>query len=1415
MRDKVRGDSRLVAGADCDIHFESIPKGATLVRVGDLRRPWFCGRRRWTREEILVYLQALEEDDQVCLTFRLDRLRLPFCIVAEFPCCVLLVTLLGLGCLIAYGLLFSGLQISLNMDMSEVLEADSQAGLMQQALEMASRERLPVRRLADELLPLESLASAPGRRLSDAINLGISLTYSSEEEGPLLSSDTVAAMRAIEEQVKDLPSYKAMCKEAFPGRGYLCAHGVSLANLAFPGVVELNDTDNPGNFSEVLVSDGTGKEIPLPIAVAWSAADHRGLLIPPKVHGSKNLNMHVRGCIDEASGCAAFRAQGQCSSDAPYGTYMNDFCAASCNFCDEEQELAGENVTLIRSHFHIASPCCRDLWMSFLKELVQFFNKRNSKDGLIVTYTGHGLRDYETFAALKADAVMVGCALLFVLVYATLHTRNPFLALVGLFLVVLSLPAGLAVFGLLSGTLELQLTACLSIFIVLGVGVDMLFVYTDFWKQSLQEDSVKKTLAHRLAFMYAQAASCTAATTFTTTMSFMANLVSALRALREFGFFMGICMLMAWLIIFLAYPPVLVLVEKGHRCLMIFTSADQMTWESLDEEAEMPWRPARPTRTSSVSHTIGKVGRATIPSRHSMVNGKPASNMQRASVAYLMVTDPEKKGVSEGHSWLLSQVGKGIAKVRWLLPLLFFGLTFYCSWVAYQVFEQDASPPGLWRPRHNRFREAQQHGIFHGLNIGADNQKNQHLCMNLHDSCHFHACGTTGKRLEIESGCVCLQDARPQAGLGCRSVIVNLKVAGRGGLSLGDLTHQVLEEMLRRRFPGAQTISILEGAPHIAHLKTAHWESGTIVWVSLISWQAEVSLNNRGDSCTAKEVCYCGMAACEETYATANTSDSVPLFLVWDDGSGSSSSRRLTDQRTGSQKQKQETSPADIGLAATVLGASRRLALIKNIVAEPTIGFHQMARIDMVVGLEATGHNPLFGKYKGSYYKFMDSFDFSDVWTQRISLSLCTDLSAQLRVVRLDCALSGFVHWCQEQSPDMWPLRPEKYDVHALLRDYVGQTAVQQHGAHGNVYRGGPTRDYLWFGADGKLKALKHKAFVDISSKASVTAALSLMKHWDSFLDRFNELARSNVPSWNSWHISKLWVQAYSDKVMMDSTIVTIGISLGCVLLGVMAFTRSLHLAIIVMFAVLCVIALLFFFMVYIMEWKIGAIEILSLIVFIGFAVDYCLHIGHKYHSCNMIGGDEGMHCQDIHEVMHCPSGTSNDSRRSWMRRWRTWSTHRQQNKSKERIERAQFALKRIGSSVFGSALTTIGCAGFLIPCEIVIFMKIGSIVVAVTTLAVVFALLPLPALLMIVGPCGHNYKPYWEKLSALAKWCGFDDEEDWDDILDEDENSRSITNFTNQGRTQFFVLHMPTRGMGQTNFNTSLWSTTQVKVCG
>jgi len=94
------------------------------------------------------------------------------------------------------------------------------------------------------------------------------------------------------------------------------------------------------------------------------------------------------------------------------------------------------------------------------------------------------------------------------------------------------------------------------LFLVVGFGADVLFVVTDYWYDSwlVCDDRVG-----RLAWTYRRALPATFATTATTSLSFLANLISSSRALREFGLFMGISVLVSWVLMLLIYAPLCVL----------------------------------------------------------------------------------------------------------------------------------------------------------------------------------------------------------------------------------------------------------------------------------------------------------------------------------------------------------------------------------------------------------------------------------------------------------------------------------------------------------------------------------------------------------------------------------------------------------------------------------------------------------------------------------------------------------------------------------------------------------------------------------------------------------------------------------------------------------------------------------------
>jgi len=403
-----------------------------------------------------------------------------------------------------------------------------------------------------------------------------------------------------------------------------------------------------------------------------------------------------------------------------------------------------------------------------------------------------------------------------------------------------------------------------------------------------------------------------------------------------------------------------------------------------------------------------------------------------------------------------------------------------------------------------------------------------------------------------------------------------------------------------------------------------------------------------------------------------------------------------------------------------------------------------------------------------------------------------------LKVASTRCWMLGFRDYWEAQGKD-FPVRPTEEDVAAQI----------QHYANTKMTDGFQTTMYFWL--EGTLiKATYVVFFLSISNLISADAALEVMAEWDTYFSEFNEAAEEPIKG--AWHASKLWVRAEAEKVIISSTANTLAISLGCVMLGILLFTSSLHLAIMVMLVVLAIIIGLLFFMVVVMEWPIGAIEVLCLIVFVGFAVDYCLHVAHKYHTCHIKQVSE-IPPEEMEELEKAAREDSKQGRKrgssgraggsiriqisdkpveeSEVKNKQQKKEHKTllaKNRPDERFARTKYALERMGGAVVGSACTTVGCAAFLLPCQLVIFTKIGAVVMAVTLYAIIYTVLPLPALLMIMGPCGGDAKRCVRCIvECNRKYCCAGVKEKEKPSPDDDDY-----------KPRRYVLHMPTRAMSE-----------------
>jgi len=1463
-------DNRCLLTRDVRIAERRLRQGTKLVGVDEkfCRPAWrYWARRRWT-SEVRDYIQAsIDTDTCVLLAFEVDRPKLPWCIVVRCPCCIVLFTLLGAFALIGAGLSSAEALPTLVTDMSSFMEADGEAALQSKAFAQAKEDR-----------------AAGGRRLA-GLRRVIHLTYVPAEGQNLLTYAGLQEIRRVEEKIRNLPGMKSLCEVCDLEYRRWCERGFSLANFVWPYF------EAQGEHTYGFRFDGTGsRTLPLHLATDW--AYDSGItesVLPKETTDPSKLIMDMASCGDrsEAGDCEGLREAGQCAVFAEHEAYMRDYCARTCGYCDGAVDTSGKAmVQALRSYFVVVAPCCSQLWNVMLSEVAAAIEGREempeegwkNEDGQgdiprhRILFGGTYVDGWEALQAIASDMQMAGAAIGFVVFYATVHTRSPLLAVIGLFFVLLSIPMALAIYCLLTQSLELSMLICLSIFIVIGVGSDMIFVYTDFWKQSIDKSSCE---AERIRHTYMQAASSTAATTFTTTMSFYANLSSALKPLREFGFIMGTCITMAWLIVLLAYPPVLVMVERfTERVMACLWRFHARMVAIITVRSEAGRRSSRMTRVSA-----------------------------HGSLVMANMMDPGKAGVAAVHSRFLgSTLASCISFCRITVCIFFACFTLGVLATAATSVELDPNVPQVFRADHNAALIEPFEEMFEPINplmYSYSISKNQ--CVDFFQSCSLHSCMTLGRRVGSASTCACTQQGDPISP--CNQNEVNLRIIGMRGLSPEQVTQEDVVEMLTAQIPNVTTFQLTGGEASLSFLNTTHWETGQMYLASIVRVPKVTvySASSEGDlACSMKVLCYCDMPRCEGYAETAGLGElglraagdgEVPVSVPWPGRAMEPSVRRLAPQPP-------EVAPSPPPPPHPQRGLQTSSSAF---VAEPTVALQNQIYVDLVFGIKVTGEIQLIGPERNSqYYEFDPAFTFEDPWVQRTTLEICHNIPETLKITRSICWLGGFAEDWMNRGED-WPLRPEQWDVNREVLSYASFASVWMKDANG-ISWGGSVADFLWFSDDSKLQAMTFSFNVDMTKYVSSPVAIENMQGWDYFVQTINSnLASKTQAGWKAWHTSSVWVRAEADEVIMNSTVETLMISMCCVFLGVFIFTRSLHLAAIVMMMVLCVIICLVYFMVSIMEWAIGAVEVLCLIIFVGFAVDYCFHIAHKYHSCHITTFEEEEEELGAEEVMEKissaasatasaisatlsdrenlkglfskakgrqssspeaagrPSMSSGAAGRTSMAPGAsgrpsvlsrvsgrpsmfsagppgqrltvvcsdtpaTTSTSwpllaeqmrvRRRHAPAERRQRTRFALERMGSSVVGSALTTIGCATFLLPCQIAIFTKIGAVVCAVSLLALIYSLLALPAVLMLIGPCGHDFSSFLQLVVGLvsslrpteADEADEEDEAEFrlhrlssmssESFLDRDRQNRVSTVVSL--RNHYFVLNMPARGVAQ-----------------
>lgn len=487
------------------------------------------------------------------------------------------------------------------------------------------------------------------------------------------------------------------------------------------------------------------------------------------------------------------------------------------------------------------------------------------------------------------------------------------------------------------------------------------------------------------------------------------------------------------------------------------------------------------------------------------------------------------------------------------------------------------------------------------------------------------------------------------------------------------------------------TVSVI-GASRRPPIVQQHWRSGTLAtWRSFQAPVFSVKMVPTGSTVAddtlpetvVSQQCFCdGIQPCN-TWAAQMQTVSHSLETL----SGSGTTRRLDRgkevpiEAAGSDLDLPNVLGQDMGLAPV----PRRLQ-----VAVPS------TRVEVVWGLEVRQLGPfdLFVQSETDQLWSLDSsFDPADPWVQRSIMQVPESAPEDLRVISTSTFIQAFEQWLVGQGLE-FPAR----HFHSSAKSFLE--------ASGNAFPVSVLRD-----ENDIVKALKLEFRIALTSANDLSTTIAVKTAWEHYIQQQNDL--SGLGANKAFQVSSLWINVEAQDGIIRSTVTTITSAIFIGYLAAVIFTQDLVLSLFPMLSVGLTVLCLLFMMVGVLQWPFGPVDVISLIVFLGYMFTFNLHVAQYYNHAEV--------ALDLDE-----DGTIDPADEA-------------ERKQEERYCRVNHALASVGQSLIFSAGTTTASAIFLLCCVLQFFVKFGAVILSVTVLSILHSLIFLPALLLICGPTSKS----------------------------------------------------------------------------
>ena len=174
-------------------------------------------------------------------------------------------------------------------------------------------------------------------------------------------------------------------------------------------------------------------------------------------------------------------------------------------------------------------------------------------DNVDVIYASSEIFNYQILQMVYADIYYVIYALVFVAGYMLFHTGSLFLTIVGIVNILCAFPLGYFLYREIFGLQNLSILCAVTLFVVIGIGVDDIFVFIDMFIQPGKDVPLEQRMVHTMT----TAARATLFTTVTSASAFAANTLSEIPALSDFGLLTALVISSNYVLLVLVIPATL------------------------------------------------------------------------------------------------------------------------------------------------------------------------------------------------------------------------------------------------------------------------------------------------------------------------------------------------------------------------------------------------------------------------------------------------------------------------------------------------------------------------------------------------------------------------------------------------------------------------------------------------------------------------------------------------------------------------------------------------------------------------------------------------------------------------------------------------------------------------------------------